>query len=32
MELRKVEVIIKEEKLRANSPNTSNSMLKALLA
>jgi hypothetical protein len=30
MELRRVEVTIKEEKL-ANSPNTSNSTLKALL-
>jgi hypothetical protein len=32
MELRKVEASIKEEKLRANSSNTSDSMLKALSA
>jgi len=31
MELRKAEVTIKEEKLRTNSFNTSNSILKALL-
>jgi hypothetical protein len=32
MELRRAEATIKEEKLRANSPNTSDSTLKALLA
>ena len=31
MELRKVEATLREEKLRVNSPNTSNSTLKALL-
>jgi hypothetical protein len=31
MELYRVEAIIKEEKIRANSSNTSNSILKALL-
>jgi hypothetical protein len=31
IELRRVEAIIKEEKLIANSPNTSNFMLKVLL-
>jgi len=32
MELRRAEATIKEEKLRANGPNTSDSMSKALLA
>jgi hypothetical protein len=32
IELYRVEVTIKEEKLKANSPNTFNSILKALLA
>jgi hypothetical protein len=32
MELYRVEATIKEEKLTANSPNTSDSTLKALLA
>ena len=31
MELRKVEATLREEKLRVNSPNTSDSILKALL-
>ena len=31
IELYKVEVTLREEKLRVNSPNTSNSILKALL-
>ena len=32
IELYRVEVTIKEEKIKANSSNTSNSILKALLA